>query len=194
MWLVSTSQAKLKNFLATGPKVRLLERPREEIVQEPSTFATSKEPTPAFLAIDDNSARASALPEEEGAPPSALPDAEKRIPVPWQTVDRILDVYLWDPLGRRRAQKKKKVVKRRGRPKRHVSDESEAEDSLDVEEQKVIDAQRTAAFEYGDQPSEDLMETAQQWESRTGEKLTIDQACEIAWAYVKWDELPYDEG
>jgi len=201
MWLVSTAGAKLKNFLATGTRVHLLDAPVEDTTAQDtlSVESKSKEATPAFLAVDDAS-RASTRPESavanDDSPSPPLPDAEKRIPPAWRTVDRILDVRLFDPKKKVRASLKKKA-KAKGKAKsggRSKQIESESEAELDAEEEAEAEAERIAAMGDGEEPSEDYLETIDEWEERTGEAISTEQAKDVIWAYIKWDDLSYEDG
>jgi chromodomain-helicase-DNA-binding protein 4 len=200
MWLVSTYPAKLKNFLASGPKVQLLDRV-EDIegggVQDIVVVAdTVKESDPSFLI--DNSRDPSAQPasDETQGPPPPLPDAESRIPLAWRTIDRVLDIRLWDPARRKRTQKQKKIAARRrggtGKWKRVESDDG---DDIDLEDADSAQAKMelVAIIERGEEPSDERLETVDQWEHRTGDTFGSEQAELVVWAFIKWAELPYEE-
>ncbi|KAJ7293407.1 SNF2 family DNA-dependent ATPase [Mycena rebaudengoi] len=154
MWLVSTNGAKLKNFLAGGSKVELLNEAAEE-----------------NAADNEGSAPFQIIPH----PQDAMPDAERKIPLAWKTVDRVLDLLLWRP--------------HRSQPKarRRVDDDSdEAEDE--------VEAQREAAFVHGEQPGALFTETLEEWEVRTKQSFSVDEHIDdVAWIFVKWEDLTYDE-
>ncbi|KAF8578409.1 hypothetical protein K439DRAFT_1663741 [Ramaria rubella] len=196
MWLLSTSPSKLKNFLATGPKVQLMQILPSDVDkgkegENLSTDVPAKESNPSFLIVDAASRGSSAQPrfEEEGGPPQPLLDAEQRIPSAWRTVDRVLDIRVWNPATRRRSQKRKKSSKR-GKAKRLDSDDDEEEEQTFLAE---VEAQRIVALELGEEPSGEHMETLDEWESRTGETFSIEHAELVIWAFIKWNDLTYDE-
>ncbi|KAJ7793929.1 hypothetical protein B0H14DRAFT_3159356 [Mycena olivaceomarginata] len=94
MWLVSTNVAKLENFLADGSKVELLDEPINE--------TTADEDNPAQFQVVVESRGSSVKPggaqkAVAARPQDSVPDAERRIPPAWKTVDRVLDLLLWRP-------------------------------------------------------------------------------------------------
>ena len=202
MWLASTYSTKLKNFLVSGPKVQLLDSPDGpeggKIQHNLAMTELVKGSDSSFLVAMDNSRDPSVQPasEEEEGPPTALPDAENRIPLAWRTIDRVLDVRLWDPVGpkRLRREKKAKALRRRrtGRQKRLESDD---EDDMDIsnENDAQAEAQLIAARELGEEPSEDFLETVDQWEQRTGKTFSSEEAELVVWAFMKWIDLAYEE-
>ena len=108
---------------------------------------------------------------------SALPDAERRIPLPWKSVDRVLDIVLWRP------PRSKQVSHRRGT--RILSEGDEEEDSERIRFSNLI-------FDQGEEPPAHLTETVNEWEDHgVLEKSDIDH---VVWAFIKWEELGYDEG
>ncbi|KAF8519115.1 P-loop containing nucleoside triphosphate hydrolase protein [Hysterangium stoloniferum] len=190
MWLLSTAQMKLKNFLASGPKVQLLDTPIDDVITADTGLTAdtslSKEHTPSFLITDEVSRTSSTRPESEQReePAKPLPDAEARIPLAWRTVDRVLDVRFWVPDGRRQALQHKRSKSRKGKGRdKSVIKQVEAE----------IEAERIAARMTGEEPSEDLLEIVDEWEERTGYSVSVDQAGDVIWAFVKWNELSYEE-
>jgi hypothetical protein len=175
MWLVSTNQAKLKNFISGGPKVELLKKPAE--------------PEPADMEVDDvvlinpleqkSDSRVSSV-QAESSVLGALPDAEQRIPLTWKTVDRVLDVLLWRPTPKKGIshRKRKKVI---------------AVSSDEEQDQEAVDARNRAlaVLERGEEPPGELTETLEEWLSHDDLKKTdLDQ---VVWAFIKWDDLGYDE-
>lgn len=179
MWLLSTHHMKLKNFLAGGSKVQLLQTAEEEQRKD-----DPKEDRQPVFDIGDDSRASSIKPGvvTPALPQEALPDAEHRIPPAWKTIDRVLDVLLWRPRHQRKGWGKKKA--------------KESKD-LDINEDEVDDSvekERNLAFERGEQPSDDLMETIEEWESRTSQKFTLDDIDNIIWVFVKWEDLGYDQG
>ncbi|KAF7306761.1 SNF2 family DNA-dependent ATPase [Mycena indigotica] len=173
MWLASTNPGKLKHFLAMGPKVELLEQPIRD--GEQSTAENTQ-----FQVVVD-SRQSSTKPgsaDKESASRDPLPDAEKRIPPAWKTVDRVLDIILWRPSKARKA---------KGKGKARIESEDE-EDDLDEE----LEAERTAVFD-GAEPSSAYSESLADWESRTKQRFSMQHIGEVAWAFIKWDDLTYDE-
>ncbi|KAJ7492793.1 SNF2 family DNA-dependent ATPase [Mycena latifolia] len=185
MWLVSTNYAKLKNFLMDGPKVELLEEAADEDTVDEPTSAQYQ------VVVDsrDSSVKPGSAPKPAPRPQDATPDAERRIPPAWKTVDRVLELLLWRP-RRSKRQKKGPPKKGKGKGKRRIDSD---EDSIDAEEDAEAEAERAAAFDYGEQPSSVFTESLEEWETRTGKILSIDDADEVAWIFVKWDDLTYDE-
>ncbi|TFK36879.1 hypothetical protein BDQ12DRAFT_686022 [Crucibulum laeve] len=188
MWLVSTSAQKLKHFLKMGPKLELLQEPVEldnSLSTEFSapTFEIGSE-SHALLSKTRDGTPANASPND------ALPDAERRIPPSWKTVDRVLDVVLWYPKPkstRRWAKGKKGKVKSKAL---RVESESESEnDSL----AKSMEAEKASIHEHGEQPSADFAGTVPEWEEHVGRKLLLTDVNQVAWAFIKWDDLGYDE-
>jgi hypothetical protein len=178
MWLVSTNQAKLKNFISGGPKVDLLKKPAkpEGADMEIDILA------PINLLEQKSDSRGSSVKAESQTSSTlgALPDAEQRIPRTWKTVDRVLDVLLWRPTPAKSVsqRKRKKVI---------------AVSSDEEQDQQTADARTRAlaVLERGEEPPSDLTETLEEWLSHDDLKKTdIDQ---VVWAFIKWDELGYDE-
>lgn len=181
MWLVSTHQAKLKNFLAGGSKVELLKTIEEGGYEDAAS-------APVFEIGEDS--RASSTKPGTATPFSPLEassDAERRIPSAWKTIDRILDVHLWHP---KQEQTKPKSGARKG--KRKVKMVVSDDDMEEVDES--IERERVLAFERGEQPDVDLMESISDWEERTGETFTSENISLVVWAFIKWTDLGYDEG
>ncbi|KAG1757761.1 SNF2 family N-terminal domain-containing protein [Suillus lakei] len=169
MWLASTTYTKLKNFIATGPKVELLDKPApeqntmqvdssaKEIPAQPVSFETSASQTPE---VEAKSKSVSSL--------SPLPDAERHIPPAWKTTDRVLDVLFW-------------TVNRSGHRKK-------GKRNSDLQDQLVKTQLK------GEQPSDDYVETVDDF-LRTVDKsqLDIKDIKYVAWAFIKWDDLGYNE-
>ncbi|RDB29203.1 Chromatin remodeling factor mit1 [Hypsizygus marmoreus] len=179
MWLLSTHHAKLKHFLSGGTKV--------ELIQEDEKMANNDAPTSVFE-IGEESRASSVRPNTNTPilPQDAIPDAERRIPSAWKTVDRVLDVMLWRP----RRQTKLNFRNKKGKQKasRIASDEDS-----DGDFQDSIEKERTLAFEQGEQPNGDLMETVSEWEKRKGREFSLDNTDQVVWAFFKWNDLGYDE-
>ncbi|KAJ7786129.1 SNF2 family DNA-dependent ATPase [Mycena metata] len=183
MWLVSTNYAKLKNFLADGPKVELLEEPAGEETAEDNQPAQFQ----VVVESRDSSVKPGAAAKPTARPQDPIPDAERRIPPAWKTVDRVLDVMLWCP--RRKQGKGKASKKGKGKAKRRIDSDDGSGGSEDDEEAN----ERAAVFDHGEQPSPSSTETLADWKNRTKRKFTTKDADEVAWIFVKWDDLTYDE-
>lgn len=182
MWLASTTYMKLKNFIATGPKVELLDNPAPE--QNTMLVDSSANEIPVQLVSLE--ANASQTPEVEAKSKSVsslrpLPDAERHIPPAWKTADRVLDVLFWtiNWSGRGKKGKKNSVV------------ESDEELNLPLE----LQDQLVKTQSKGEQPNDECMENVDDF-LRTVDKseLDIKDIKYIAWAFIKWDDLGYNEG
>jgi len=198
MWLVTTHAAKLKNFLNVGAKVELLEEslPDEEamevddeakkVVEEGNTATI-----PFEISADANQDPNKADPKALTLPLGAMPDAERRIPLAWKTIDRVLDVLLWRPPKPKIMKKGKQTTM-----KKVLSSEEEVEETENENDASdgPIEAELESAFAEGEQPSYDLTETVREWEARTGWSLSTEQIKNVVWVFIKWDDLPYDEG
>jgi chromodomain-helicase-DNA-binding protein 4 len=96
-------------------------------------------------------------------------------------------------LKRKQKQERKKGRKKAKGKRKAVSDEDEDEDEeqlLDPE----IDDELQSAFDEGEQPSDDLTETVSEWEARMGRDISAKDLEHVVWAFIKWDDLAYDEG
>jgi hypothetical protein len=188
MWLVSTNAAKLKNFLADGPKVELLDEPADEQTlgeDKPAQFQVVVESRDSSVKPGGGAQKPAARPQDP------TPDAERKIPPAWKTVDRVLDLLLWRP--HRKQTKQKKAPKRgksKSKAKRRIESADDSSDSDDDEKAK----ERAAVFDHGEEPSPLLTESLEEWEARTKHKFSIHNANDVAWIFVKWDDLTYDEG
>jgi len=177
MWIVSTNLSKLKNFLSDGTKIDLLGEPVQDGVDN------EKENDLEFEVGARESAGDVGV-EQSRAPPvglgmrDALPDAERYIPPAWKTVDRILDVVIWAP--------KAKLSKKTKKQQIVTSDEEEDEEEM-KEFKKMV-------FEEGELNSLENTMTAEQWEERNGETISMGLMERVVWAFIKWDDLGYDEG
>lgn len=175
-WLLAVAGTKLKNFILGGTKVHLLLEPIPEQASVPA------EDTSADFEIGrDDSEGLGGKSAEEASPLIAYPDAEKRIPPAWRTVDRLLDIRLWRP---------KKPAKGKTRKSKTVTSDEEE----DVDEDPLAATQRAAAHDEGEEPSGGYMVTLEEFEALTREKLSEKHAAQLAWAFIKWDDLGYDDG
>lgn len=172
-WLLAVAGTKLKNFILGGTKVHLLPEPISEQASIPEEGASAD-----FEIGRDHSEGVGGKPAEEASPLIAYPDAEKRIPPQWRTVERLLDIRLWKP---------KRPAKGKTRKARTATSNEE-----DVDEDPVIAKERALAYDEGEEPS--TVVTLEEFEAQTGEKLNEKHAVQVAWAFIKWDDLGYDDG
>ena len=175
-WLLAVAPSKLKNFLIGGTKVPLLPEP----VSEQQASVPGETETADFEIGRDDSEGLGSKDKEAASPLFALPDAEKRIPPAWKTVDRILDIRLWKP----------KAVKGRSRKSKAVASDEEVDDQEDPAVAKL----RAAAYDQGEEPPNDAFVTLEEFESLIQDKLSEKHATQVAWAFIKWDDLGYDDG
>ncbi|KAF8634457.1 hypothetical protein AX15_000900 [Amanita polypyramis BW_CC] len=164
MWLLSTNNAKLKNFIVSGARVELHRDSKKSKVQEDDD-------------LFGNTAAAPDVPMQKPLSLDAFPDAEQHIPLAWKTVDRVLDVLLWRPKSGNAGVRKKDT----------------RVDSGDETTEQKLQAEYNAAFDNGEQPSTRNTETAARWESRMGCSISEDTVGDIVWMFVKWDDLNYGE-
>lgn len=168
MWLLSTSSAKLKNFIGGGTKVELLKEADDDDEDSESNFLRDR---------PEKEAEGLRSPSVKDVVSlfDPLPDAEKHIPRSWKTVDRVLDVVMWIPDEYLSPASKGKIRRDKNtstnEAKRHAM---------------------TLASEKGEEPSKSFTWTADQWEEEEG-SLTQDNEGMVAWAFIKWEGLGYDE-
>lgn len=184
MWLLSTHMGKLSNFVqGKGPKIDLLKEPvkdGEDVRMEtaPTGGAEGDAPPIAFGDIEEPSTSMTP-PADSESPSGANPDADRKIPPAWKTIDRVLDLLLWAP---KKKQKKKSRLVRAG---------SDPEDLAEVDEE--AEATRLAVFEEGEQPSDDYTADLATWERRNNRELNEDDIGLVIWTFAKWKDLNYDE-
>lgn len=185
MWLSSTAPAMLKNFLATGTKAELLPEPyKDEILSDEKEQPTDEAELPAFATKEDSRENSSApAAKEVSRQPPALVDAEDHIPPRWKTVDRLLDIRIWSPSQSKRPKAKK-------RPKGRVTQIPD-DDSDEVSSGAEDELRR--AFSNGDEPTASHLETIEEFENRTNRDVTEEDIDRVVWAFIKWDDLAYDE-
>ncbi|KAL5533979.1 hypothetical protein ACEPAG_439 [Sanghuangporus baumii] len=184
MWLVATHYAKLKNFYSSGPRLPLLNG-----AEVATSVPVVKENTNdlALANTEDEKSRATSADiehtlAETDVPPPPMLDAESRIPPRWKIVDRVLDVLIWAPRKLKGRPPKKQKSKQR------IDDhDSEAEASPEAREEF------DRALDFGDQPSADVTETIEEFERRTGVELGEEHIGRVIWAFLKWDDLLYEE-
>jgi chromodomain-helicase-DNA-binding protein 4 len=177
-WLASIHSGLLRNFLLHGPKVELLEHAVREnqianAASEGGIGSSNKE-------SDEPRPKAGGSSEDVALLPSL--DAERRIPPAWKTVDRVLDVLMWSPLEQRSKANKKRVTRK--------------EMMASADPAATSDAQKewNEAFELGEVPSAQNTRTVDQWEVDKEDELSVDDIDRVVWAFIKWDDLGFDEG
>jgi chromodomain-helicase-DNA-binding protein 4 len=173
-WLASVHAALLRSFLTRGPRVDLLDHAVREdqvanAISEGGIGGSSKE-------SDDSRPDT----RSENATLSAISDAERRIPPAWKTVDRVLDVLMWCPNKQRSKTSKKKAK----------TTSVDADHPPDPEAQKEWDE----VFESGEEPSTRNTRTLDEWEAEKEVDLSTEDIDCVVWAFIKWDDLGYDEG
>ncbi|CDO72994.1 hypothetical protein BN946_scf185007.g48 [Trametes cinnabarina] len=173
-WLLAMAQSKLKNFLLGGTKVPLL--PEAVSEQELSMDKDSGATTFDIAGVEAEATKD----EEQTSPLFANPDAERKIPPAWKTVDRVLDIRLWRPL---------KTLER-GKKSRVESDDEAGDYSANDPE---VRRARQRACDNGVEPDSDLMVTVEEFEALTNEQLSEKHADRVAWALFKWQDLGYDD-
>ena len=173
-WLASVHAPLLRSFLTNGPRVDLLDHAVREdqianAVSEGGIGGSSKE-------SDDSRPET----RSERATLSAISDAERRIPPAWKTVDRVLDVLMWSPDKQMSKASKKKAKMT----------------SVDVDRPSDPEVQKewNEVFESGEEPSARNTRTLDEWEAEKEDDLSIEDIDRVIWAFVKWDDLGYDEG
>lgn len=186
MYLVATAHAKLKNFLSGGTKVQLLEEPVQD-ENGTSSHGEATSSTAPFEIGAEESRESSAKPDPTVTvlPSDAMPDAERRIPPAWKTVDRVLDILLWSPPRRPKNGRNKTSKKASTKQSRTVLSEEDTDDEFQE--------QRIAAFETGEEPPSKLTDTVQDWEEKMNRPFGIEDIDQVIWAFIKWDDLGYDE-
>ncbi len=177
-WLASVHSGLLRNFLLHGPKVELLEHAVREdqianAVSEGGIGRSNKE-------SDEPRPKDGGSSEDVALLPSL--DAERRIPPAWKTVDRVLDVLIWSPHEHRSKAKKKSATQKEKMASADPAATSDAQKELDE------------AFELGEVPSAQNTRTVDQWEDDKEDELSVDDIDRVVWAFIKWDDLGYDEG
>ena len=50
------------------------------------------------------------------------------------------------------------------------------------------------AFEWGDKPDDSYLESVEERVDRTEDDIHMEDIDKVVWAYIKWDDLGYDEG
>lgn len=178
LWLVSTNLSKLKHFLTKGSKVPLLDEPvSDEAAMDIDQVTVDKEPIVFEPTVTALEVGPPTKPKHISLAP--LPDAERRIPPAWKTIDRVLDVRFWKPLSSGNGKRKKKGVFHRDQP-----------DGSPLSPQQQLER----AYAEGEQPDGALMEELRDWLSRPQKRLSIECIDEVVWVFIKWEDLGYEEG
>jgi chromodomain-helicase-DNA-binding protein 4 len=194
LWLLSTNSQKLKNFMVKGSRVPLLEHPLP--LERLNADGSSRETSVGGLGDDGDGSNAVEEIAEAVWQASfhADPLAERRIPLAWKTTDRILSVHFWrGKKGKKPAVKKTQV--RRGVIESEDEDSSRASSAnhMDVDDDERAKQHMIADFEEGFEIDRNILETIDERERRLRRKVTEEDIDDIVEAYIKWDELRYDE-
>jgi hypothetical protein len=176
-WLASIHLGLLRNFLLHGPKVELLEHAVREdqianAVSEGGIGRSIKE-------SDEPQPKAGGSSGDFALLPSL--DAERRIPPAWKTIDRVLDVLIWSPREQRSKANKKRATRKEMTASADPAATSDAQKEWDE------------AFKLGEVPSAQNTRTVDQWEDDNEDELSVDDIDRVVWAFLKWDDLGYDE-
>ncbi|KAF5388487.1 hypothetical protein D9757_004581 [Collybiopsis confluens] len=176
MWLVSTHPSKLKFFITHGTKVELLGKTLDQPQDD--------QPSSLFDGQDDSTLRQLNTDHDSLSALSPLVDAEDKIPIAWQTIDRVLDIQLRF-IPRKKDAKQNRKAKRRGKMRiQSEEDESEPEDATNA---------FRAAFDKGEEPL-GFVESVDEFEARTGINFDPDEhAGLVVWAFLKWVDLGYED-
>ncbi|OCH94711.1 hypothetical protein OBBRIDRAFT_746991 [Obba rivulosa] len=186
-WLLSTSPAKLKNFLTTGSKIELLREAVPDILSKERDEERAVE-----FEIGQYTSEESSFRRQETRPLDADPDAERKIPPAWKTVDRVLDVLFWHPERRLAQRKGKSKSKKKAKSSRRQVESSDEDDDEDGEA-LAIDRELMAVYDDGEQPSADLTETVEEFKKRNGRNPRGEDVDGVIWAFVKWDDRGYED-
>ena len=181
-WLLATHAAKLRHFLVGGSKIELLKEPVKE---DAVANAVAEGGIGVAEESRESSVRLGTVKSDVPLFLGALPDADRRIPPAWKTIDRLLDIKLWSPV--------RKSLKAKA-SKRNADDAILIGDGEDEDDDTVIEAlnQRNAAFEDGEPPDQRFMIGIDEFEkTRT---MVAEDISKVVWAFIKWDDLGYDEG
>ncbi|KIY63755.1 hypothetical protein CYLTODRAFT_425826 [Cylindrobasidium torrendii FP15055 ss-10] len=170
MFLLATSPGKLKNFILDGSKVELKK---------------SDESTVSFGEAGDEAGSSS---KDIWRPQDPCLDAEFRVPIQWKTVDRVLDVWLWHP--EQKPKPKAKTKKGKGK-KKATKKRVDSSDEMEVDE--AVQQEYDDAFDRGEQPEQRFLETIAEWEERMEDTFSVKYANLVVYAFIKWDELSYDQ-
>jgi len=174
MWLVSTNPQKLKNFLASGTKVELL----NQAPGSPTKSTTGHRVAPSPL--------------------DPLPNAEQLIFPNWKTVDRVLDVvfYVEDAKSKGKAKGQAKRPSTRGGRQTIISDDEDEDVEMDDVNAEDIELpeELLEAFELGEEPDSTLTMGVEEYVEHKGDEISEDDAGKVVWGFFKWGDLGYEEG
>lgn len=174
--------SRLRNFLAGKAPVGFLLK--EAVKEEDEANATAEGGVGGVGEDDELTTR---LEDENSYSMDPKPDADRRIPPAWKTIDRVLDVVMWCP---HKAKKKKPFLGGKGRSKKSRVIDDDDDDSMDEYAQTEWDR----AFKYGEQPDSKFTEKLDEWLEREDDLLTEGDIENVVYAFIKWDDLGYDEG
>ncbi|KAI0271427.1 hypothetical protein BC834DRAFT_441990 [Gloeopeniophorella convolvens] len=175
-WLASAHAGLLRHFLANGPKVELL----EHAVREDQVANAASEGGIGGASKESEDPRPRPGVSPDGTMLAAAPDAERRIPPAWKTADRVLDVLMWFP----RQQKSKGGKSKKPKNPRSSAESGQQDDEI---QEQLLDVFRT-----GEQPAAEYTVSIDEWEDEK-ENLDIEDIDHVVWAFIKWDDLGYDE-
>lgn len=181
-WLAAKYMSRLRNFLAGKAPVGFLLK--EAVKEEEAANATAEGGVGGAGEDDDSMGR---FEDEDSYSMDPKPDADRRIPPAWKTVDRVLDVVMWCP---HKARKKTTFLTGRGKKKKIRVVDDDDDDAMDEYAQTEWDR----AFNYGEQPDSKYTETLDEWIEREDGLLTEQDIENVVYAFIKWDDLGYDEG
>lgn len=182
MWLLSTNPSRLKYFIEGGAKVELLKEPIDTTQgADRNAMDVDTLPTTTQSLLEGKAQKPMPKPEEVTIDTALAPltDAEKRIPLAWKTIDRVLSILL-------RLPKKTQAKKKKSRTAIISSDDEDEEAEEDEETRR--------AFDDGEPPSDEYTISIDEWEKKKGRLLEMGDIDQIVWAFFKWDDLGYDEG
>ncbi|EIW67468.1 hypothetical protein TREMEDRAFT_40234, partial [Tremella mesenterica DSM 1558] len=189
-WLLTAAPQKLRHFLEKGPSL--------DLITDETLAAKGDEmeqPTIARVLDEDDKVHGSQVhshhqPGNEWVGHGPPPDVNgfESIPNEWKTVDRVLDVMLFPP--------KHRLSIKKGRRSRVVS-----ESASETPEPRSASALPSPGLRSpridGIQPPPEEMIPIEEWEVKAGRKLgpgdVEDVAPWVTWAFVKWDDLQYDQ-
>ncbi|KAJ9122280.1 hypothetical protein QFC22_001700 [Naganishia vaughanmartiniae] len=171
-YLSSVSRALLLSFLRTGMRVTL--ETESQIATKDSVLG--EDTVEAVLGVDEDGKRGAQSVWRVG-PPKADADAQDKIPVAWNTPDRILSVFLLKPAIH--AMRRQALQNASGTPRDFVQ-------AFGIR----------SSLEDGVKPADDLLISVEDAERTLKRKLTRDDAEDmvkhVGWAYVKWQDLQYE--
>jgi chromodomain-helicase-DNA-binding protein 4 len=192
-WLLFKSRSILQRFVDDGSRIPLLEKHISPETTQRSSESSRAGSVSTGLADED------VVPEGETGEASddvwqasfkADPLAERRIPPGWTRTDRVLDAMFWKP-----KLKGSKKTKRSQRIRQLVIESDEDSDDATetfVNEDPELVEQRLAAQDEGIEPDRKLLENMEERVGRTKGEITETDIEDVAWVYIKWDELPHD--